>query len=166
MLGLVLAFPYVIWEVWRFIAPALYPNEKKGVGKAFLLSSGLFYFGVAIGYFILLPVCLAFFQGYTVSDSKPNTFSLQSYISLFGSMVLLIGVTFEFPILIMILSEIGVLNRGLLKKGRKYALVAVLIVAAIITPADLGSMIIVTIPLYGLYELSIMFCKRQEEIAE
>lgn len=166
MLGLVLAFPYVIWEVWRFIAPALYPNEKKGVGKAFLLSSGLFYFGVAIGYFILLPVCLAFFQGYTVSEIIPNTFSLQSYISLFGSMVLMIGVTFEFPILIMILSEIGVLNRRLLKKGRKYALVAVLIVAAIITPADLGSMIIVTIPLYGLYELSILFCKRLEEGAE
>lgn len=163
MLGLVLAFPYIIWEIWRFIAPALYPNEKKGVGKAFLLSSGLFYLGVAIGYFILLPVCLAFFQGYTVSDVVPNTFSLQSYISLFGSMVLLIGVTFEFPMLIMILSEMGVLNRTLLKKGRKYALVAVLIVAAIITPADLGSMIIVTIPLYGLYELSILFCKKQEE---
>lgn len=159
MLGIVLAFPYVVWEIWKFIAPALYDDERKGVGRAFLMSGGLFYLGVAVGYFILLPVCLSFFQGYTVSGSVANTFSLQSYISLFGSMVLMIGIVFEFPVLILALSEIGILNRSLLKKGRKYALVAVLIIAAAVTPADLGSMIIVSIPLYGLYELSILFCK-------
>lgn len=166
MLGLVLAFPYVIWEIWRFIAPALYQDEKRGVSRAFLLSSGLFYLGVAVGYFILLPVCLVFFQGYTVSDAVLNTFSLQSYISLFGSMVLLIGVVFEFPMLIMALSAIGVVNRSMLRKGRRYALVAVLIVAAFVTPADLGSMLIVSVPLYGLYELSILFCKDKAEIEE
>lgn len=159
MLSLVLSFPFVIWELWKFIAPALYSDEKKGVGKAFLTSSVLFYLGVAVGYFILLPVCLAFFQGYTVSDKISNTFSLQSYMSMFGSMVLMIGVVFEFPILIMILSEMGILTRDILRKGRRYSLVAVLIVAALITPADLGSMVIVSIPLYGLYELSILFCK-------
>lgn len=164
MLGIVLAFPYVIWEIWRFIAPALYQNEKRGVSRAFLLSSGLFYLGVAVGYFILLPVCLAFFQGYTVSDAVLNTFSLQSYISLFGSMVLLIGVVFEFPMLIMALSAIGVVNRSMLRKGRRYALVAVLIVAAFVTPADLGSMLIVSVPLYGLYEMSILFCKDKVEV--
>lgn len=160
MLGIVLGFPYVIWEIWRFVEPALYTDEKRGVSRAFWLSSGLFYLGVAIGYFILLPVCLAFFQGYTVSDAVHNTFSLQSYISMFGSMVLLIGVVFEFPMLIMALSSIGILNRKVLRKGRRYALVAVLIVAALVTPADLGSMLIVSLPLYGLYELSILFCRQ------
>ena len=162
MLGLVLGFPYIIFEAWKFIAPALYPNEKKGVGGAFLLSSLLFYVGVAIGYFILLPVCLAFFQGYTVSDAITNSFSLGSYMSMFGSMVLMIGLIFEFPVLIMILSRIGVVGRTMLRKGRKYALVIIMILSALITPADLGSMIIVTIPLYGLYELSILFCRKEE----
>lgn len=166
MLSVVLSCPYLIWELWKFISPALYPEEKQGVGKAFLLSSSLFYLGVAVGYFILLPVCLAFFQGYTVSDNVANTFSLQSYMSMFGSMVLLIGIVFEFPILIMILSEMGVLDSEMLKKGRRYAIVAVLIVAAVITPADLGSMVIVSIPLYGLYELSILFCKNGENKQE
>lgn len=159
MLGIVLAFPYIIWEIWRFVAPALYEGEKKGVVKAFVMGSGLFYFGVAVGYFILLPVCLSFFQGYTVSDSVANSFSLQSYISMFGSMVLLIGIVFEFPMLIMALSAMGVVDRQMLQKGRKWAIVAVLVVAALITPADLGSMLIVSVPLYGLYELSILFCK-------
>lgn len=163
MLSIVLSCPYLIWELWKFIAPALYPEEKEGVGKAFLFSSSLFYLGVAVGYFILLPVCLSFFQGYTVSDNIANTFSLQSYMSMFGSMVLLIGIVFEFPILIMILSEMGILNSGILKKGRRYAIVAVMIVAALITPADLGSMVIVSIPLYGLYELSILFCRSGEK---
>lgn len=163
MLGFVLSFPYVIWELWKFISPALYPGEKKGVAKAFTISSLLFYTGVAVGYFILLPVCLAFFQGYTVSDSVVNTFSLQSYISLFGSMVLVIGIVFEFPVLILILSEMGIVDKAMLRKGRKYALVAVLVVAAFITPADLGSMVIVSIPLYALYELSIFFCNDQHQ---
>mgnify|MGYP003318866793 CR=1 FL=1 len=163
MLGLVLAFPYIIWEIWRFIAPALYDREKRGVSRAFLMSGGLFYLGVLVGYFILLPVCLSFFQGYTVSESVVNSFSLQSYISLFASMVLVIGLVFEFPVLIMALSSVGILTRPMLKKGRRYALVAVLILAAAITPADLGSMILVSIPLYGLYELSILFSKKEAE---
>lgn len=159
MLGLVIAFPYIVYELWKFIAPALYDNEKKGVGGAFILGSSLFYFGVAVGYFVLLPVCLSFFMDYTVSDSVTNSFSLQSYISMFGSMVLLIGLVFEFPMLVMALSAMGVVDRAMLRKGRKYALVAVLVVAAFITPADIGSMLIVSFPLYALYELSILFCK-------
>lgn len=159
MLGFVLAFPVVLWEIWKFVAPALYSNEKRGVSSAFFLGSMLFYLGVAVGYFVLMPVCLSFFQGYTVSADVTNSFSLQSYISLFGSMVLVIGLVFEFPMLILALSTMGVVDRAILRKGRKYAIVAVLLVAAFITPADLGSMIIVSIPLYGLYELSILFCK-------
>ena len=91
LMAAIVAFPYVIWEIWKFIAPALYDNEKKAVRKAFGMSSFLFYLGVAVGYFIVLPVCLMFFMNYTVSDTVQNTISLSSYISLFTSMVFLIG---------------------------------------------------------------------------
>ena len=162
--GLVLAFPYIVWEVWKFVAPALYQNEKKAVGKAFLLSSGLFYLGVTVGYFVVLPVCLMFFVNFSVSDAIVNTISLSSYMGLFTSMVFLIGLLFEFPAVVLVLSSLGVLNRGMLRKGRRYAVVAVLVLSALITPSDPFSMFVLAIPLYGLYELSILLCRK--EVAE
>ena len=162
--GLVLAFPYIVWEVWKFVAPALYQNEKKAVGKAFLLSSGLFYLGVTVGYFVVLPVCLMFFVNFSVSDAIVNTISLSSYMGLFTSMVFLIGLLFEFPAVVLVLSSLGVLNRGMLRKVRRYAVVAVLVLSALITPSDPFSMFVLAIPLYGLYELSILLCRK--EVAE
>jgi len=158
--GVIIAFPYIIYEIWKFVAPALYEKEKKAVGKAFLLSSGLFYLGVAVGYFVVLPVCLMFFMNYTVSDVIANTISLSSYISLFVSMVFLIGILFEFPTVILVLSSLGLVNRQQLKSWRKYAFVAVLVLAAFITPSDPFSMFVLGIPLYGLFELSILLCKK------
>lgn len=158
--GLVLSFPYIIWEIWKFIEPALYDNERKAVGNAFLLSSGLFYLGVVVGYFFVLPVCLQFFMGYTVSSDVANTINLNSYMSMFTSMVLMIGIVFEFPSVIAVLSRLEVVDRKLLKKGRKYAVVIMLVLSAIITPADPFSMFVLAIPLYGLYELSIHLCKK------
>lgn len=160
--GFTASIPYIIWELWKFIAPALYDNEVRGVRKVFLLSSFFFYFGVAVGYFILLPLCLKFFHGYMVSDIVSNTFSLQSYMSLFNSLVVILGLVFEFPLLILLLNKIGILDIEKLKKGRKYALVAILIIAAIITPADLASMFIVAIPLYALYESSILLVRQKK----
>ncbi len=157
--GVVIAFPYIIYEVWRFIAPALYDNEKVAVGRAFKMSSFLFYLGVAVGYFVVLPVCLMFFMNYTVSDSVENTISLQSYISMFVSMVFLIGLIFEFPTVIMILSNLGIIHREDLKKYRRHAIIVVLVLAALITPSDPFSMFVLAIPLYGLYEFSILICK-------
>ena len=157
--GAIVAFPYVIWEIWRFISPALYDNEKKAVGKAFSLSSLLFYTGVAVGYFVVLPVCLMFFMNFSVSDDIVNTISLNSYISLFVSMVFLIGILFEFPVLILILGQLGLVSCKALKSSRKYALVVVLVLAALITPSDPFSMFVLAIPLYALYELSILFVK-------
>lgn len=159
--GAVLAFPYILWEIWRFVAPALYDNEKKPVRKAFLLSSGLFYLGVAVGYFVVLPVCLMFFVNFSVSDAIVNTISLGSYMSLFTSMVFLIGLLFEFPTVIMALSGIGIVGRTQLRKGRKYAIVTVLVLAALITPSDPFSMFVLAIPLYGLFELSILLCRKE-----
>ena len=163
MAGLILAFPYVIWEIWRFVAPALYEKEVKAVRGAFLMSSGLFYLGVAVGYCVVLPVCLTFFMSYTVSDAVANTISLQSYISMFLSMVLLIGVVFEFPTVIAVLSQLGIVNRTMLRKGRKIAVVVIMLLAALITPSDPFSMFVLSLPLYGLYELSILVCKAEKK---
>ena len=158
--GLVVAFPFVVWEMWKFIAPALYDNEKKAVRGAFSLSSALFYLGVAVGYFIVLPVCLVFFVNFSVSDSIVNTITLGSYMSMFTSMVFLIGILFEFPTVIVALSSLGIVSRQQLKGCRKYAFVAVLILAAIITPSDPFSMFVLALPLYGLFELSVLLCRK------
>ena len=158
--GLVVAFPFIVWEMWKFIAPALYDNEKKAVRGAFSLSSALFYLGVAVGYFIVLPVCLVFFVNFSVSDSIVNTITLGSYMSMFTSMVFLIGILFEFPTVIVALSSLGIVSRQQLKGWRKYAFVAVLILAAIITPSDPFSMFVLALPLYGLFELSVLLCRK------
>ncbi|MDD7154210.1 MAG: twin-arginine translocase subunit TatC [Bacteroidales bacterium] len=159
--GLVIAFPYIIYEIWKFIAPALYDNEMRSVRKAFLGSALLFYAGVATGFCLIFPVTLSFFQGYTVSDAIANTITLNSYISMFSSMVILFGIVFEFPVLIAILSNMGIVTREMLTKYRKHAFVGVLIVAAVITPADPFSMLIAAAPLYLLYELSVIVCVRK-----
>ncbi len=158
--GAVLGFPVIVWEIWQFIAPALYDHERKAVRTAFGLSSGLFYLGVAVGYFIVLPVCLVFFMHYSVSDTIENTITLHSYMSLFTSMVFLIGLLFEFPTVILVLSSLGIIHRKELKQWRKYAFVVVLVLAALITPSDPFSMFVLAIPLYGLFEFSILLCKR------
>lgn len=162
--ALVLAFPYIVWELWRFIAPALYQKEKKAVGGAFWMASGFFFLGVAVGYFLVLPACIQFFLNYSVSPVVTNSITIGSYMSMFTSTVLLVGVAFEFPTIIWVLSALGLLTRDQLQKGRRYAVVAVLVVAAIVTPADPLSMIIVAAPLYILYEISILMCRKSHDI--
>ncbi|MCR5352577.1 MAG: twin-arginine translocase subunit TatC [Bacteroidales bacterium] len=161
--GLILAFPYVIWELWRFVAPALYLQERKAVGTAFLMATGLFYLGVAVGYVLVLPACVQFFLNYSVSDLVANTITIGSYMSMFTSTVLLVGLSFEFPTIIWLLSRLGILTREMLRKGRRYAIVAVLLLAAIVTPADPLSMIIVAAPLYLLYEIAILLCSKSPD---
>lgn len=163
--ALILTFPYLIYEVWRFIAPALYENEKKAVRGAFVFASGLFYVGIAVGYFIILPLMLNFFADYQVSASVPNTFSLSSYISMFSSTVLVFGIVFEFPTIIAVLSGLGVISRGTLRRYRRHAVCAVVILAAVITPTgDPFSLFVVSVPLYLLYEFSIMICRRDDAV--
>jgi len=159
--GLILTFPYVIYEIWKFIVPALYENEKVVIKKAFGLASVLFYVGVAVGYMFVLPVCLNFFMNYSVSETVANTISLSSYISMFTSMVLMIGIIFEFPAVVAVLSRFGIVTRQMLRKGRKVAFVAILLIAAFITPSDPFSMFVLSVPLYILYEFSIYLCKSE-----
>lgn len=156
----VLVFPYMVYQVWKFIAPALYSNEKNAIGKAFLLSSFLFYAGVVISYLIIIPLMLNFFSGYQVSADVPNMFSLSSYISIFTSMALTFGIVFEFPILTILLSNLGLLHRESMKQYRRHAVCAIVVLAAVITPSgDPFSLAIVAIPLYLLYEFSVLICK-------
>ena len=163
--GLILSFPLIVWEIWRFVAPALYASEKKALRSAFMLSGVLFYVGVAVGYFLILPLCLQFFMNYTVSETVVNTISLNSYMGMFTSLVLLDGVVFEFPTVVLALSRLGILDKAMLRKGRRYAFVIILIFAAIITPADPVSMFVLAIPLYLLYEFSILLCSSRKRPA-
>ena len=162
--ALVLAFPYIIWEIWRFLEPALYDNERKAVGGAFLMATGFFYLGVAVGYFLVLPACVQFFLNYSVSPAVTNSITIGSYMSMFTSTVLMVGLAFEFPTVIWALSKIGILDRAMLRKGRRYAVVVVLILAAIVTPADPLSMFVVAAPLYLLYEISILMCPKNHGV--
>lgn len=159
--ALVMTFPYIIYEVWRFIAPALYDNERKAVRGAFLFASFLFYLGVVVGYALIFPLMLNFFAGYHVSPEIPNTFSLSSYIALLTSMVLTFGIVFEFPTVVVALSSLGVLKKETLTSFRKHAVLVVAILAAVITPSgDPFTMLVVSVPLYLLYEFSILLCKK------
>ncbi len=161
--ALILTFPYLVYEIWRFVAPALYENEKKAVRGAFSFASTLFYAGIAVGYFVIMPLMLNFFADYRVSDSVPNTFSLSSYISLFTSTVLIFGIVFEFPTVIAALSAMGVITKETLKQYRRHALLAVVVLAAVITPTgDPFSLFVVSVPLYMLYEFSILICREGE----
>lgn len=158
--AVVLVFPYILIQVWKFVEPALYANEKKPLRKAFLLSSVLFYIGVAISYCIITPLMLNFFADYQVSSDVQNMFSLSSYISLLTSMALTFGIIFELPTLTVLLSNLGILHKETMKQYRKHAICAVVILAAIITPSgDPFSLAMVAFPIYILYEFSIIVCK-------
>jgi sec-independent protein translocase protein TatC len=163
----IVTFPVIVYELWRFVAPALYENEKRLVKGAFAFASLLFYLGVAVGYALVFPLMLNFFSGYQVSPEIANTFSLTSYISLFTSLVMTFGIVFEFPTVVAVLSSIGLLTRESLSSYRKHAVCAVLILAAVITPSgDPFSLLVVSVPLYLLYEFSILICRRRTQNIE
>ena len=158
--ALVLAVPYLIYEIWKFVLPALYENEKRAVRGALGFASVLFYIGLAVAYSVIFPFMLNFFASYQVSPDVPNNFSLSSYISMFISTMLAFGIVFEFPAVIAALSRLGVVSRSLLKQYRKHAFVVILVLSAVITPSgDPFTMRVVCLPLYLLYELSILICK-------
>ena len=165
-LGFILAFPFVCFEIWKFIAPALYEKEKAAARLGFLMATLLFYIGLAIGYLLIVPISLNFFLGYKISESIANTISLNSYISLFTSTVLAFGIVFEFPAVVKILSGIGLITRETMRKYRRHAIVVILIISAIITPADPFSLLIAAAPLLLLYEASVLMCRKADPVSE
>jgi sec-independent protein translocase protein TatC len=152
--------PYILVEVWRFIRPALYPNERKGVKKALAFGAGMFFSGVLLGYFMVYPLTLRFLSTYQLSSAIENQISLNSYIDNFMMLILCIGLAFELPLVTWLLSLLGVLNKAFLRKYRRHAAVLIVALAAIITPTgDPFTLTAVALPLYLLYELSILMIK-------
>lgn len=156
--GMVLAFPYMVWELWRFISPALHPKERKN--SVFLINFVwiLFLCGILCGYFLILPFAINFGLLFTVSDSIVQLFDLSDYTTLFLQIVLGMGVVFLFPVIVYFLTSIGILTPIFMRKYRRHAIVLIMVVAAIITPADVLSMMMAAIPLLMLYEFSILMC--------
>ncbi len=157
--GFITAFPYILLELWRFIQPGLLQHEKKNARGFIFIASFLFFLGVLFGYYIVTPLSINFLGSYTVSDQVFNDFDLDSYISLLRASVLSSGLIFELPILMYFFTKIGLVTPALLKNNRKFAIVIVLSISAIITPPDIASQIIVTIPILILYEVSITISK-------
>lgn len=153
--GFIIAFPYVMLELWRFISPALYEKERKYAKSFIFVSSFLFFIGVAFGYFVIAPLSINFLGTYKISEEVLNEFDLSSYMELVATSVLSCGIVFELPIIIYFLTKIGLVNPTILRSFRKYALILILIIAAIITPPDIASQVIVSIPILILYEISI-----------
>lgn len=160
-LALVLMFPFVLYQLWTFIAPALYPNEKRGVKTAFLIGCMMFFLGVATGYFIVFPVTLRFLADYHVSQLVPNQISLDSYMDTFLMLIFVMGLIFELPLLSWLLGSLGILHRDFFRTYRRHAVVALLALAAIITPTgDPFTLMVVFLPIYLLFELSAFLVPR------
>lgn len=158
--GFIVAFPYILWEIWRFVKPAMLNNERKYSRGGILVSTLLFAIGIVFSYFMIVPLTVNFLGTYQVSPTVHNQISLSSYISTVVSLTFAVGVVFELPILVYFLTSIGVVTPGFMKKNRKYMFVILLILAAIITPPDMFSQVLVVIPLVLLYEFSIIISKR------
>ncbi|HXP48590.1 MAG TPA: twin-arginine translocase subunit TatC, partial [Bacteroidia bacterium] len=162
--GLILTMPYVLWELWRFISPALKPKEIKYTRGVVFGASFLFLLGVCFSYFIIIPWTVTFLNTFKLSSGTEveNLFNVRSYISTVTTLVLWIGVLFELPMVTYILTSIGIISSGFLKKYRKHSVVVVLIVAALIAPPDVASQVFISIPLYLLFEVSIFVSKYAE----
>ena len=157
--GFIVAFPYVLYEFWRFISPGLYEKERKNARGFIFIASLLFFIGVLFGYYVVTPLSVNFLGTYRVSEQVFNDFDLSSYIGLLRASVLASGLIFELPIIIYFLTKVGLVTPDFLKKNRKISLVIVLTLSAIITPPDIASQIIVSIPILILYEISIVISK-------
>ncbi|WP_353777905.1 twin-arginine translocase subunit TatC [Winogradskyella sp. 3972H.M.0a.05] len=153
--GFIVAFPYVIYQFWHFISPGMHSNERRSSRGFIIVASLLFFLGVLFGYYVVTPLSLNFLANYSISDSISNEFDVSSVIAIVRSSALASGIVFELPIIIYFLTKIGLVTPKFLKKYRKFALVIVLILSAIITPPDIASQVIVAIPILILYQVSI-----------
>ena len=155
--GLVVSFPYVVWEIWRFIKPALSTKEKKYARGIVFYTSFLFMVGILFGYYVITPMTVNFLGNYQVSEQVKNTITLDSFISIVTTMTLITGIVFELPIVVYFLSKVGILTPTFMRTYRRHAVVVILIIAAVITPtSDATTLVMVALPLYVLYEISIL----------
>ena len=158
--GIIVAFPYILYEFWKFIKPALHPNEKANSRGAVLVTSLLFLTGVSFSYFLIAPLTINFLGSYQVSSMVANQIALRSYITTVTMVTFATGLVFELPVIVYFLSRVGLLTPEFMKKNRKVAFILIIGLSAIITPPDVFSQILVGIPLYVLYEISIGISRR------
>lgn len=160
ILGLVVAFPYIFYEFWRFVKPALKERELKGARGIIFWVSFQFFLGVAFSYFLMAPFTINFLAGYTITDKAVNQFFLDDYFSLMTQIILGMGVLFELPVLVFFLTKAGLLTPDFMRSYRRHAVVVILVLAAVITPPDVIDQLIVFAPLYMLYEISIFISRK------
>lgn len=160
MLGFILVFPYILWELWKFIRPALKPSEILMARGVVFWCSLLFFVGVFFAYFIVAPYAINFFGNYQLSPTVQNIITLDNYYDMISTLVLALGVVFEMPILMLFLTRIGILTPDILRKQRRLSFLILFILAEIITPPDLFSCLLVFIPLYILYEITVVLSVR------
>lgn len=154
-LGLLGASPYILYELFRFVSPALYENERRYSVQAVVVIYVLFLLGVLMSYYMLFPVSFRFLGTYSVSERVHSTITLDSYVTSFTTLTLLMGVVFQLPVVAFLLAKMGMITSSLLSAYRKHAFLLIMVVAAVITPPDLMTLVLVTVPLYLLYEVSI-----------
>lgn len=163
ILAVLLASPYILFEMFKFITPALYEREKSYSYAVACVVYLLFIFGILMCYFIIFPISFQFLARYQVDRDIVSTITLDSYISTFATLTFLMGIVSQLPIFSFVLGKMGLINASILKQYRAYAFIIIMVVAAIITPPDLFTLVMVTIPIYGLYEVSIIVLKKSAD---
>jgi sec-independent protein translocase protein TatC len=161
--GFIVAFPFILYQIWKFISPALYERERKLAVWFILCTSLLFFLGILFGYFLIVPLSINFLANYNISKLVVNNIDIDSYMSMLKTTVIACGLVFELPIIIYFLAKVGLVTASFLRQYRRYAYVIILIVAAVVTPPDVISQTIVTIPLIILYEASILIAARMNK---
>ncbi|MDO8966446.1 MAG: twin-arginine translocase subunit TatC [Algoriphagus sp.] len=163
VVGFIVAFPYVFWEFWRFISPGLYDKEKNAARGAVFFVSFLFFLGASFGYYILAPLSINFLSNYQLDPSILNEFDISSYVTTLVMLVLASAIMFQLPVVIYFLSMSGLVTSKMLKAYRKHSIVVILIISAIITPPDVISQLLISMPIMVLYEVGISIAKRLEK---
>lgn len=166
IIGLALGFPYIFWEIWRFVKPGLHPKERKASRGIVFAVSMLFIIGVVFGYFVVTPLSINFLANYSLADVIDNKIEVGSVVGMVATLALACGFMFQLPVASYILAKAGIVTPQLMRAYRKHAVVAILVVSAIITPPDVISQVIIALPLMLLYEVSIGVCKRVVKKAE
>lgn len=161
IIGITLGFPYLLWEIWSFVKPALLEKERKAASGFVFYASLLFFVGVLFGYFVVAPLSIHFLTNYQISPDIENIFTIDSYVTSVATLTLVSGVVFQLPIVIFILATIGIITDKFMREKRRYAIIIILIVAMLVTPTpDVTTMLVISMPLFALYEVSISVAKR------
>ncbi|MEM1327685.1 MAG: twin-arginine translocase subunit TatC [Bacteroidota bacterium] len=160
VLGVVVAFPYIFWEFWRFIKPGLYDQERKAARGVVFICSALFLTGVLFGYFIIAPFAVTFLAGFEIEQITTTTASLSSYVTYLTMFTVPVGIVYELPVVVFFLSKVGLVTPEFMRKYRRHAFILILVAAAAITPPDVITQFLIGVPLYFLYEISIIISKR------